>query len=82
VQPIALLSLKNHQITSHTFSKFKTKQSSDVGVQADSATRDLAPGDKATGVLSIGTSAGSSPQIYQLNFGSDQGGPLKVEAVL
>jgi hypothetical protein len=82
MEPIALLSLKNHQITSRTFSKFKTKQSSDVGAQADSATRDLAPGEKATGVLSFGTSAGSSPQIYQLNFGSDRSGPLRVEAVL
>jgi len=82
MQPIALLSLKNHQITSHTFSKFKTKQSSELGVQADSNTRDLAPGERATGVISIGTSAGSSPQIYQLNFGSDRSGPLKVEAVL
>jgi hypothetical protein len=82
VQPIALLGLKNHQITSHTFRAFKTKHGLDVDVQADSATRDLVPGEKATGVLSIGTSAGSSPQIYQLNFGSDRSGPLKVEAVL
>jgi len=82
VQPIALLSLKNHQITSHTFGKFKTTQSSVVGVQADSAARDLAPGEKATGVISIGTSAGIQPQIYQLTFGSDRSGPLKVEVVL
>jgi hypothetical protein len=82
VQPIALLSLKNHQIASHTFKAFKTKQGSEVDAQAEPATRDLAPGEKATGVVSIGTSAGTSPQIYQLNFGSDRSGPLKVEAVL
>jgi hypothetical protein len=82
VQPIALLSLKNHQIASHTFKAFKTKQGSDIDVQAEPATRDLAPGEKATGVVSIGTSADSSPQMYQLNFGSDRSGPLKVEAVL
>ncbi|MBS1805445.1 MAG: TrbG/VirB9 family P-type conjugative transfer protein [Acidobacteria bacterium] len=82
VQPIALLSLKNHQITSHTFGKFKTKQASDINVQAEPTARDLAPGEKATGVISIGTSAGTPPQIYQLNFGSDRSGPLKVEAVL
>lgn len=81
-QPISLMSLKNHQITSHTFGSFKTKQASDINVQAESATRDLAPGEKANGVISIGTSGGSSPQIYQLNFGTDQSGPLKVEAVL
>lgn len=82
VQPIALLSLKNHQITSHTFRAFKTKRGSDVDVEADSATRDLGPGEKASGVISIGASAGSSPQMYQLNFGSDRSGPLKLEAVL
>lgn len=82
VEPIALLSLKNHQITSHTFSAFKTNQAADVEVQAESATRDLAPGERLTGVISIGTSSGSSPQIYQLSFGSDRSGPLKVEAVL
>jgi hypothetical protein len=34
------------------------------------------------GVISVGTSAGNLPQIYQLNFGADQGGPLRVEVVL
>lgn len=82
VEPIALLNLKNHQIASHTFKAFKTKQGSDVDVQAEPASRDLAPGGRATGVVSIGTSGGSSPQIYQLDFGSDRSGPLKVEAVL
>ena len=82
VEPIALLSLKNHQIASHTFKAFKTRQASGIDVQAESATRDLAPGEKTTGVISIGTTTGSSPQIYQLNFGSDRSGPLKVEAVL
>lgn len=82
IQPISLLSLKNHQIASHTFKAFKTSHGSGVDVQAESVTRDLAPGEKTTGVISIGTTTGSSPQIYQLNFGSDRSGPLKVEAVL
>jgi hypothetical protein len=51
-------------------------------MQAESGTRDLAPGEKTTGVISIESSAGNPPQIYQLNFGSDQSGALKVEAVL
>jgi hypothetical protein len=51
-------------------------------MQAESGTRDLRPGEKTTGVISIESSAGNPPQIYQLNFGSDQSGPLKVEAVL
>jgi hypothetical protein len=51
-------------------------------IQAESGARDLAPGEKTTGVISIESSAGNPPQIYQLNFGADQNGPLKVEVVL
>jgi hypothetical protein len=82
-QPISLVSLRNHQITSRAFTSFKAKQDSGIDViQAESAMRDLAPGEKTTGVISIGSSAGNTPQIYQLNFGADQHGPLKIEAVL
>ena len=82
-QPVSLLSLRNHQITSKTFAAFKAKQGSNLPVaQADSLTRDLAPGEKTTGVIGIGSSTAAVPQIYQLSFGADQNGPLKVEAVL
>lgn len=82
-QPISLVSLRNHQIASQTFAAFKAKQGSNVEVvQADSMARDLAPGEKTTGVISIGSSAGNAPQLYQLSFGADQDGPLNVEAVL
>ena len=82
-QPISLVSLRNHQITARTFTSFKTTQVSGLTVmQAESAVRDLAPGEKTTGVIGIGISTGNPPQIYQLNFGADQTGPLKVEAVL
>lgn len=82
-QPISLVSLRNHQITSRAFRSFKVKQASGIDVmQSESGKRDLAPGEKTTGVISIGTSAGDAPQVYQLNFGADQHGPLKVEAVL
>src|SRR5580658_5552930 len=82
-QPVSLVSLKNHQITSRTFAAFKVKQGSSLPVvQAESVTRDLAPGEKTTGVISIGSSPATVPQIYQLNFGADQSGSLKVEAVL
>jgi len=82
-QPISLVSLRNHQISSRTFTSFKATQVSGLTVmQAESAVRDLAPGEKTTGVISIGISTGNPPQIYQLNFGADQNGPLKVEAVL
>ena len=82
-QPISLVSLKNHQITSQTFAAFKARQVSGIPVtQAETGTRDLAPGEKTTGVISIESSTGNPPQIYQLNFGADQNGPLKVEVVL
>ena len=82
-QPVSLLSLRNHQITSRTLTAFKAKQISGIEViEAEAAARDLAPGAKTAGVISIGTSTGNPPQIYQLNFGADQNGSLKVEAVL
>ena len=82
-QPISLVSLKNHQINSQTFAAFKARQVPGLAVmQAETSTRDLAPGEKTTGVISIGSSTGNPPQIYQLNFGADQNGPLKVEVVL
>jgi len=82
-QPISLVSLRNHQINSQTFAAFKARQVSGISViQAESGARDLAPGEKTTGVISIGSSTDNLPQIYQLNFGADQNGPLKVEVVL
>ena len=82
-QPISLLSLRDHQITSQTFEAFKARQISGLQViEAESARRDLGPGEKTTGVLSIGSSTSNPPQIFQLSFGADQNGPLMVEAVL
>ncbi len=82
-QPISLVSLRNHQITSQTLAAFKARQVSGIPVtQAETGTHDLAPGEKTTGVISIESSTGNPPQIYQLNFGADQNGPLTVEAVL
>jgi hypothetical protein len=71
-QPISLVSLKNHQINSQTFAAFKARNVSGIPVmQAETGTRDLAPGEKTTGVISIESSTGNLPQIYQLNFGAD-----------
>ena len=82
-QPISLMSLRDHQITSQTFEAFKARQVSGLQViEAESARRDLGPGEKTTGVLSIGSSTSNPPQIFQLSFGADQNGPLKIEVVL
>jgi len=81
--PISLVSLRNHQITSRTFASFKAKQGSEMTlIEGESGSHDLGPGEKATGVISIANPAGTPPRIYQLHFGADQHGPLKVEAVL
>ena len=82
-QPISLVSLKNHQLTSKTFSAFKARRSSAVGsAQSESGARDLAPGEKATGVVSVGASMTDRPQLYQFDFGANRSGPVRVEAVL
>jgi Conjugal transfer protein/Protein of unknown function (DUF2381) len=81
--PVSLLALRNHQLAPQTYGAFKAKPGSSLPVvQAESITRDLAPGQKTTGVVSVGSPQGAAPQIYQLNFGTAQDRPLTVEAVL
>jgi hypothetical protein len=80
---LSLLALRNHQLAPQTYGAFKAKPGSNLPVvQAESVTRDLAPGQKTTGVVSVGSPQGTAPQIYQLNFGTAQDRPLTVEAVL
>ena len=82
-QPVSLLGLRDHQLTPEMLASFKIKAGTGMAVvQAESATKDLAPGQKTTGVVSIRCSPGSTPQIYHLSFGSDGDAPLAVAAVL
>jgi hypothetical protein len=81
--PISLTGLRGHQLSPETFGAFKSKPGSSVAVaQAESVTRDLAPGQKTTGIVSFASPQNDSPRIFQLQFGSDQSQPLTVEAVL
>lgn len=81
--PVSLLGLKDHQITAQVFGEFKAKKGPELPVvEAESVKRDLAPGERTTGVISIVCQADDAPRIYQLNFGADQTGVLRVEAVL
>jgi len=81
--PISLLSLRDHQLSSQTFAAFRVKQGASIPVvHAESQTRDLAPGQKTTGIVSIRNAQQNPPQIYQLNFGNDHDSPVTVEAVL
>jgi hypothetical protein len=81
--PISMESLRDHQLSPRTFGKFKADPGVNVPVvNAEFGSTDIAPGSKSTGVVTIHASQGSQPQLYQLNFGNGQGGPIAVEAVL
>ena len=80
---ISLVSLRNHQLKHKTYASFKTHRGVALDVvQPESATRDLVPGEKATGVIGIKCTDGNQPRLYQLNFGIDQNRPVTAEAVL
>jgi len=82
--PISMVSLRDHQLSLRTFSKFKANPGVSIPVvNADPpVATNVAPGGKSTGVITIHVSQGSQPQLYQLHFGSSQSGPIAVEAVL
>jgi len=82
-QPIYVSGLRNFQLSPQTFEALKAKPGSSLTVlEAESKTRDVAPGQKTTGVISIGSPQDNPPQLYQFDFGADKDMPLKVEAVL
>jgi hypothetical protein len=80
---VSLVSLRNYQLGRKTYASFKTHRGVALDVaQAESTPRDLAPGEKATGVIGIKCTDGNQPRLYQLNFGIDQNRPVTAEAVL
>ena len=82
-QPTSIMSLRDHQLSAQTFASFKAKPGPSVPTTtADSQEKDIAPGNKTTGVISIRGGQSSLPRIYQLHFGSDQNHPVTAEAVL
>ena len=81
--PISIVSLRNRQLLPHTFEAFKTKAGAMVPVvSAESASTDLVSGQNSTGVITIGVSQDSQPQLYLFYFGNGQNGPVIAEAVL
>jgi hypothetical protein len=81
--PISIVSLRNHQLSPHTYEAFKTKAGAIVPVvSAESASNDLAQGQNSSGVVTIRVSQGSQPQLYLFYFGNSQSGPVVAEAVL
>ena len=80
---VSLVSLRNHQLGRKTYASFKTHRGVALDVaQPESTPRDLAPGEKATGVIGIKCTDGNQLRLYQLNFGIDRNRPVTAEAVL
>jgi hypothetical protein len=80
---VALASLHDHQLKRKTFASLKARRGVALEVaQTESNPRDLAPGEKATGVIAIKGTDGSQSRLYQLNFGIDQNRPVTAEVVL
>lgn len=80
--PISLLALKNHELTLQTLSSFKAKpDGSLMRVVGQSAKADIPSGTSTTGYVLVPQNSGTTPVIYQLNFGSSATGSL-VETVV
>lgn len=81
--PISLVSLRDHQLPQPTVDSFKIATKTNLPVvSAELQIRDLAPGQKTAGVVSIKGSQANPPQLYELEFGKDQNRTISVRAVL
>jgi hypothetical protein len=81
--PISILSLRNHQLSAQTFSAFKATRGPALPlIHSELQTRDLAPGQTTTGVISIGAARANPPELFQFDFGGDGTQTITAEAVL
>ena len=79
--PVSLLPLRNHELSPQTLSGFKAKPDGTTTVAGESAQTDVLPGASTTGYVLVHADSGTTPEIYQLNFGSSASGSL-VETVV
>ena len=80
---VSLPDLHDHQLKHKTYASLKVRRGVLLDLaQAEPTPRDLAPGEKATGVIAIKGTNGNQIRLYQLNFGVDQNRPVTAEAVL
>jgi len=85
---VSLTNLHDHQLKRKTYESLKAQRGVALEVaQTESDPRDLAPGEKATGVIAIKGTEENQSRIYQLNFGIINSGPgrnhpVTAEAVL
>jgi len=75
--PISLLALRNHQLSSQTLNSLKAKQDgTSATITGESQVTDVTPGGSTTGYVLIHSYGGTTPEVYQLNFGSTSAGAL------
>lgn len=80
--PVSLLALRNHQLSPQILSGFKAKLNGTSAVLTGQMQQsDVQPGASTTGYVLIRGISGSTPKIYQLDFGSIASG-LLVESVV
>lgn len=80
--PVSLLALRNHQLSPQMLSGFKAKvNGNSVALTGQMQQSDVQPGASTTGYVLIRGVNGSTPKIYQLDFGSTASG-LLVESVV
>jgi hypothetical protein len=80
--PVSLIALRNHQLSPQMLSGFKAKvNGTSVALTGQMQQSDVQPGASTTGYVLIRSINGSTPMIYQLDFGSTASGPL-IESVV
>ncbi len=81
--PISLFALRNHQLSPQTLSSFKAKPNgAPLTIGGKTQQPDLAPGSSTTGYVLIRAFNNSSPEIYQVDFGTSTSGPLLETVVI
>lgn len=81
--PISIVSLRDHQLSAQTFSAFKTTRGPAVPlIHSELQARDLAPGQKTTGVISIRSVDTNPATLFEFEFGQDGVRPVTTAAVL
>jgi hypothetical protein len=79
--PVSLLALRNHELSPQTLNSFKATGSGTANIEGQTQQSDVQPGGSTSGYVLIRGFHRSTPEIYQLDFGSSTSGPL-VETVV
>lgn len=81
--PISLLSLRNHQLADETLAQFNAVRGQQLTVShSEVLVQDLAPGESTVGIVGIRCTQSTSPQLYQMVFGSAGAQDISVAVVM